>query len=195
VKHPSIRALRAHSGRSAGLSLIEVLITLVVISAGLLAYVHMQRGIYREANLSGGRTAATELALAKIEDLRSFTSLYTTSGAFAFQDIDGNAGGRLSGGSLVMPSGNVTVDNITFNRTWTSQKYWITGINSPGTTTAPAGNPIATYKLVTVTITWTEQGGAIRKDNTAASLTNAQQLQLSSIVAGYDPKLVPAIFH
>jgi len=187
---PSLHALRARSGRSHGVSLIEILITLVVISAGLLAYVAMQRGIYREANLSSGRIAATEIALAKIEDLRSYTSLYTTSGAFAFQDIAANAGGALSGGSLVLPSGTLTVDNIIFTRSWAATNYWISGVNSAGVTTTPPGSPIPTYKLVTVTVTWTEQAGATRLNEAAST----QTLEVSSIVAGIDPRFIGTIF-
>jgi hypothetical protein len=188
---PSIYARGARSGRSAGVGLIEILITLVVISAGLLAYVAMQRGIYREANLSSGRIAATEIALAKIEDLRSYTLLYTgASGTFAFQDIADNAGGRLSGGSLVLPSGSVTVDNIAFSRTWTVRNFWISGVNTGGTESTPPGNPIPTYKLVKVTVTWTEQAGANRPNEAAST----QTLELSSIVAGIDPRFTGTIF-
>src|SRR5438128_2061699 len=123
-----------------GFSLFEVLITLLVISGGLLAYVAMQRGVYREANLSSGRVAATELALAKIEDLRSFTQLYT-GGAFAYQDIAANAGGSLAvaNGTVAFPS--VTVDNIAFNRSWTVTNYWYWAVNDVVRTTAPVGAP------------------------------------------------------
>lgn len=162
--------------RAAGISLIEVMITLVVISSGLLAYVAMQRGIYREASLSAGRVAATELALAKLEDLRGFTALYTTAGQFAFQDIAANAGGSLAGGS-------VTVDNIAFNRSWSVADSWYTAVNSAATLTAPAGNPLPGFKLVTVTLTWTDQNGA------------SQSLSLPSAIAAVNPPAIGTMFY
>ena len=163
--------------RSSGVSLVEVLVTIVVISAGLLAYVSMQRGIYREATLSTGRMAATELALSKLEDLRGFTVLYTTTGQKAFQDIAANAGGSIA-------SGNVTVDNTTFNRTWAVADYWYAAgvYNAAATTTSPAGSPMPSFKLVTMTVTWTDQNGA------------AQTLTLPSIIAATDPHLVGTMF-
>ena len=163
--------------RQRGFSLFEVLVTLLVITGGLLAYVAMQRGVFREANLSSGRVAATELALAKMEDLRSFTQLYTTAGQFAYQDIAANAGGSLAlaNGSLAFPS--VTVDNIAFNRSWAVTNYWYTAVNSAPTTTAPAGNPQPSFRLVTVTITWTDQNNV------------GQTLALPGIIAGVEPQL------
>jgi type IV pilus assembly protein PilV len=159
-----------------GFTLIEVLITLLVITSGLLAYVAMQRGVFREANLSTGRVAATELAMAKLEDLRSFTALKTTTGLFAYQDIASNVGGSL-------PSGTVVVDNISFNRSWTASNYWYPGSNSAAVTTAPTGNPLPSYKLVTVTITWIDQNG------------ESPSLALTGIVAAMDPARVSTIFN
>lgn len=177
--------------RNRGVGLIEILITLLVISAGLLAYVSMQRSIYREATLSSGRAAATELALAKLEDLRSFTALYSSSGVFDFQDIGNNAGGTLSGGSLVQPSGTVTVDNIIFTRSWTAVDYWISGTNTAGSTTTPAGSPIPTYKLVEVVVSWTEQNAATQ---TTVATTTSKDVTLRSIIAGVDPRFTATIF-
>lgn len=180
------------SRRHRGVGMIEILITLVVISAGLLAYVGMQRGIYREANISTGRVVATELATAKLEDLRGFTSLYSSGTEFAFQDIAANAGGAKSGGSLILPSGDVTVDNMTLNRSWSVTNYWYTAGNLAATGSTPTGSPIPSFKIVDVLITWTEQSGA-SKPGTGAN-PDLQTLHLSTIIAGIDPKLVGTIF-
>ena len=162
--------------RASGVTLVEVLITLVVISAGLLAYVSMQRGIYREGSLSNGRVAATELALAKLEDLRGFTLLYTAAGSFAYQDIAANAGGSIA-------TGSVTVGNVAFSRAWTVTNYWYTGANSATATTAPTGSPLPSFKLVTVNVTWTDQTGA------------SQSLALPGIIAAADPSFAGTIFY
>lgn len=158
-----------------GVGLIEVLITLVVVSAGLLAYVAMQRGVFREANLSSGRVAATELAMAKLEDLRSFTTLTTATGSFAYQDIATNTGGSLA-------NGTVSVDNISFTRSWTSTNYWYTATNSAATASAPTGNPLPSYKLIVVTISWQDQNGA------------SQSLDLPGVIAALDPSRAGTIF-
>jgi prepilin-type N-terminal cleavage/methylation domain-containing protein len=167
--------------RHRGFSLIEVLVTLVVISAGLLAYVAMQRGIFREASLSAGRVAASELALSKIEDLRSFEALYTaqaTTGQFAYQSIAANAGGTLA-------SGNVTVDNIAFTRVWAVTNYWYWAANDIPHDTAPTGNPSAlpNFKLVTVTISWSDQNG------------DPRNVTLPSIIAAIDPRRLGSMFN
>jgi Tfp pilus assembly protein PilV len=163
--------------RHRGASLLEVLVTFVVISAGLLSYVAAQRGIFHEASLSTGRITATELALAKLEDLRSYTALPTTAGvAFAFQQITSGAGG-------VQPSGDVTINATTFHRSWTVVDHWYTTPNAATTTTAPAGNPLPSFKLVTVTIAWTDQSG------------NANSLALPSIIAASEPRRAGTVFN
>lgn len=161
--------------RSTGYSLIEVLVTMVVIAGGLLAHVGLQRIVFREANLSSGRVAATELALNKLEDLRAYTALYATTGQFAYQDIANNAGGSLA-------SGTVAVDTIAFNRSWTVADRWYAGPNSAATATAPAGNPLPSYKLVTVTVAWTDQNGA------------AQSVVLPSLIAANEPARAVTMF-
>lgn len=162
--------------KQGGFGLIEVLITVLVITGGLLAYMALQRGVFREANLASGRVAATELALSKLEDLRGFTALNTTTGQFAYQDIAANVGGTLAAGA-------VAVDNITLNRSWTMTNYWYVGVNAAPTTGVPAGNPLPSFKLVTVTIAWTDHNGS------------AQTLSLPSIIAATDPRLAATVFY
>lgn len=158
-----------------GFGLIEVLITLVVIAFGVLAHVSFQRATFREASLSSGRSTATEIALDKIDDLRSYSVLSTTSGQFAFQDIANNTGGSL-------PTGTVTQDNTTFSRSWTVTDYWYTATNSAATTTAPTGNPLPHLKRVAVTLTWTDQAG------------QAQTLTLDSLIQGQDPSIAARVY-
>lgn len=161
--------------RQRGVGMIEVLITLVVIAFGVLAHVNFQRFSFREANLSSGRTAATEVALDKLEDLRAYSTLKTTTGQFAFQDIANNVGGALAAGS-------VTVDNTTYTRNWAVVNYWYTNPNSAATTTAPTGNPLPSFKRVIVTIAWTDLIGT------------AQTLNLETYIAGTDLARIPRMY-
>jgi len=69
-----------------GFGLIEVLIALVILGAGLLAVVRMQTTVFAASSLSKQRTEATALCQKKVEELRSFVSLdkydaYFASGA------------------------------------------------------------------------------------------------------------------
>ena len=166
---------RATTRPEAGFGLIEVLVTVLVISTGLLAYVALQRNVFREANLASAQVAATELALDKLDDLRGFTHLNAMAGKFAYQDIANDAGGALAAGA-------VAVDSVSLTRNWTVTDYWYTGVNMAPATTAPTGNPLPSFKLVTVTITWTDLNGV------------AQSLALSGTIAASDPQLIATIF-
>ncbi|MGB0956719.1 MAG: type IV pilus modification PilV family protein [Panacagrimonas sp.] len=159
-----------------GFGLIEVLVTLLIVTGGLLAYVGLQRGVFREANLASGRVAATETAMSKLEDLRSFTALQTTVGEFAFEDIADDVGGAIA-------AGTATIDNVELTTGWTVTDYWYTGVNAAPTDTAPAGDPMPSFKQVVITVSWTDQNA------------QAQTLSLRSNIAGIDPQLTGTLFY
>ena len=150
--------------------MVEVLITLLVIAVGVLAHVSLQRTAFRESGLSRNLVAAAELGERKIEDLRNYTRLTTTSGQPAFQDIATNTGGG-------MPSGSVAVRNTTYTLNWSVTNYWYTGTSNAPVTTAPSGSPppLPSFKRVTVTVSWTDQEGVARNFN------------LYTIIAAVDP--------
>ncbi len=186
-----------------GFSLIEILITLAVISFGIVAHLMFQRITFHEAGLATNRARAAEEAEKKIEDLRTFGCLKTAACSFAFQDIATNAGGTLNAsGHLIQPSATAfKVDNTSFTRSWVVTDYWYTATNSAATTTAPPATPaplpkekdygyhwyppttappatptpLPSLKQVTVSVNWTDSNG------------NAQVLKLSSEIAGADP--------
>lgn len=166
------------SARQRGFGMIEVLITLVVISIGVLAHVNLQRTAFRESRLSRNLVAAAELAEVKIEDLRAYTRLNTTAGEPAFQDIATNAGGSMAGG-------NITLHNTTYTLNWTAANYWYTGPNSAAVTTAPSGSPtpLPSFKRITVTVNWTDQTGAARNFN------------LYTVIAAVDPADAGNVYH
>ncbi|WP_281684702.1 hypothetical protein [Thalassobaculum salexigens] len=147
-----------------------------IVTGGLLAYVGLQRGVFREANLASGRVAATETAMTKLEDLRSFTALQTTANEFAYEDIADNAGGAIA-------AGTATIDNVALTTNWTVTNYWYTGVNSAPTDTAPASNPMPDFKQVLITVSWTDQNA------------EAQTLNLNSHIAGIDPQLTGTLFY
>lgn len=162
-----------------GFSMIEILVTLSVVIFGVIGHVTFQRLTFHEVGLSTSRARASELALEKLEDLRSFGCLKTAVCTFAFQDIATNAGGNLNGSNtLLLPSATTfVVGNTTYTRSWTIINYWYAATNSAPATTAPAGSPtpLPSFKVATVNITWTDTNGG------------AQTLGLSTLIAGIEP--------
>ena len=155
--------------RQSGAGLLEVLIVMLVISIGLLTHIRFQKFAYRETGLSLAQMVAAELAVEKIDDLRSFPVLTTTTGQRAYQDIADNAGGAL-------PAGSVTVDNQSFNRSWSVTDWYYATPGAAPTTTVPAGSPLPDLKRVTITLSWLDLNNEV------------QTYSLSSLIAGIDPR-------
>ena len=160
-----------------GFGLIEIMITLAVIAFGITAHITFQRFTFHEAGLAISRAKAAEAALAKLEDLETFSCVKTGDCAFAFQDIATDTGGRLvTGNQLALPaSTSFVIDNTSYTRHWTVTNYWYTTSNSAPTATAPSGATIPNLKGVTMSVTWTDSNGA------------AQTLGLGTLIAGADP--------
>ena len=159
-----------------GFSLVEVMVTMVVISIGVLGHVSFQRIVYRDTGLAGTRNVASELASEKLEDLRGYSILGSDIGSFAFEDIGSNAGGSLS-------NGTVTVGNTDLTRSWTVTNYYYTTDLAAPSTTVPTGSPLPDFKAVTVTIGWQDVTGA------------AQSLTVSTHIAGIDPSKAARIYY
>jgi hypothetical protein len=154
--------------RQTGSGLIEVLVLILVMAIGMLSMGRIHTVIMRDAGTSNNRSIATSLAQEKIEDLRGFKWIDAASsggencgnGIYCFSEIVTNTGGvENADGSLVFPSGNITMSNTTFNRTWTA-------IDN------------ALFKLVVVTVTWTDTNG-----NGSVALQSAIVREDSSITA------------
>lgn len=155
--------MRHSKNHQRGVSLIEVLITLIVLGMGLMSLAKFQGTVMKDNGMGKERTVAVHLAEQKIEDLRSFTKLYTPNPqtnplTFSFQAIGNNLGGTLNaGGSLVLPSGAVAGlanSNVTYTRDWAVQDWWYTAPNSLPVSTNPGGYPWPSFKKVVVTVRW-----------------------------------------
>lgn len=143
-----------------GIGLIEVLVTILLLAVGLLGMSKIHGLLIRDGGTANNRALAISLAQQKLDDLRSFkwidparsSGQNCDSGVFCYSEIAGNLGGlEKSDGTLELPPGNVTVGPTTFNRTWTVT-----------TNTAPD------FKVVTVTVTWTDPNGAASEALTSA---------------------------
>lgn len=174
---------------SKGFSLIEILVTLVVLGVGLVALAKFQGNIVESGALAKARTVAAHIAQQKIDDLRNYemlappTSAAPPASSVFYRDIANNAGGAKSGGAWVIPaSSNILVSNVTYSLSWSVENYYypkgVAGI-TPNTaaTTVPSGSvpQYPDYKKVTVPVTWTDQKGV------------QQEVRLHTVISAHDP--------
>lgn len=138
-----------------GFGLIEVLITLLVLGVSMTALAKLQGLLLRGSSAAQAQSVALNLAQGKLEDLHSFIQLATGNGVFAYADIGNNIGGNI-------PSGQVTVANVIYNRTWTVASYYYCsqgGGSVPTPTSSNCNKPYPDVKVVTVTVTWSDLDG------------------------------------
>ncbi len=144
-----------------GFGLIEVLVAFVVIAAGAAALVKLQSAFLTTTAESGAREAAMHLAETKLDDLRSFEVVATTSGKVAYQDIGNNSGGQIA-------SGAHTIGQQALDLSWTVSNQFLT---------SPA-NVIPERKDATVTVSWIDRSGTQR--NLSLSGAIARSLSIGS---------------
>ena len=137
-----------------GFSLIEILVSIVVLAIALAALAKFQGGLMRGGGEARSRSVAVGLAEEKLNDLRSFSEINgTDSSVFYYAEIGSNTGGlKEADNSLPLPSGPVDSDrlpdaNAVYNLNWSV----VDSADSVG------AQP--TYKDVTVAVSWTDQSG------------------------------------
>lgn len=77
--------------QSAGISLFEALIAMVIMSGGLVGLLAMQTSLSRSADVAKQRGEAVRLAQQQIEAMRSFTAMVGTPGQLAWTDLAAGA--------------------------------------------------------------------------------------------------------
>lgn len=133
-----------------GTGLIEVLVAILVLAVGMLGMSKLNALLIRDGGTANNRAIAVSLAQEKLDDLRGFKWISPNSsygegcgaGIFCFSEIVTDAGGYEApvSGTLRFPTGDVTVGNTSFSRTWTVVDN-------------------TSFKLVRVTVSWTDQNG------------------------------------
>jgi len=124
--------------RQHGFALVDALIALLVMAFGMLAIAGFQTSLSANSDIAKQRSEAVRLAEQKIDELRSFSALTsTTTGVvdYANDVIGGN---------------DSYTSNAEFTRTWT--------VTSDGST-AIAGNGSDLQKWIAVTVTWPDRTG------------------------------------
>jgi Tfp pilus assembly protein PilV len=113
-----------------GQGLIETVISLLIISGGVVALIQFQHNLAYGNTLSQQQAEATILATSQIEAFRNFGVINNTAGYTSYQSIA--SGTSTSTGS-----------NTTYNLSWT--------VTTSSTT--------PTYKTVDITVTWNDING------------------------------------
>jgi type IV pilus modification protein PilV len=118
--------------REAGITLIEALIALLVLSLGMLALAQVQSMLRYNSDVAKQRSEAVRIAQANMESLRAFGRLTATTGFKSYAEV--------------AASGPTQVTGITTNTTF-SVTNAVTEVTSPQ------------YKALTVSVTWTDRNG------------------------------------
>jgi len=174
---------------SLGVSMIEVLVTIMVVALGMFGVAKFQGLAFLAGGYAKERAVATQLAQEKLDDLRSYIQLTSATGVFSYPDIANNAGGTLS-------SGNVTQANIQYSRTWAAENYYYCAAGSnPQTANCTPAKVLPDFKRITVTVAWLDidaakQGATL--DMTASTYCSNHAnycVSLQSVIYPNDPAM------
>ena len=153
-----------HSPRATGFSLIEVLVSVVVMSFGLLSLAALQSALFK----AGADTRAQSVALALATEKIEYFEGYPDREAFqSFTDGDDAA---------------VTIDGIAYTRSWDVERFAYPEAGGNFAAVADTGPTPANYvsnnefKRIQVGVTWTDATGA------------AQQVELETAIASLSPQ-------
>lgn len=146
-----------------GFTLIEVMLSVLILSIGILAVSKLQGSLIRNGADANQRSIAANLVQKKTDDLRRFIHITTTGAtpdnwsasitspnSLAYTHIGDNEGG------LVAPT-TITIGNIEYGLTWSVKNYYYSGTDSKATTT-PSGAPYPSYKMAHIVAKWDSVG-------------------------------------
>lgn len=108
-----------------GIGLIETLVVTLIVGAGVLGLSKLQNQLVYNANSAKQQNTANIIAESKMESLRDFNVINTTSGAKAYNDITSGSSTSTQGGTTytvnwtVNPNNAVGYKNVTITVNWT----------------------------------------------------------------------------
>lgn len=135
-----------------GQTLIETLVTLVVIAIGVIALIRFQNYLSYDNSLSQQKADATTIAQSQIESIRDYQVLNNTSGYSSYQNI-------ASGSSTV------TGTTTTYTVNWT-----ITSVTNP------------TYKRIDVTVSWTDRRGTAQSVRLISNVAGVEPANSAAVM-------------
>lgn len=143
---------------SAGMTLLEVLIGIIIFAFGILALVQLQSSMARSASDANTRTVAVNIAEETIELKRGFSRLTKDPEGieYAYADIEPGQYPVARGGQNYNTTINVT-------------DYWYNKNSMSFTTTEPAVAAVSDFKLMTVNVNWGEGPEFVIDENTSTS--------------------------
>jgi len=111
-------------GHQTGFSLLEMLITIIVLASGLLAIGSMYGAILNANTLSKQRSEAVVLAEKKLEELRgqSYASLVSATDTVTAASSSGSSANYQRSWSVVTASGGLAYKDVGVTVTWTDNK-------------------------------------------------------------------------
>ena len=150
-----------------GVTLIEALVALLVMSFGMVALVGLLSNLRQSGDLAKQRSEAMRIAQAEVENLRAFSVLTKASGADAsVKDYEGDLLAPVEPRSVVGENSNTTFAVV---RRVVPLEL---GVTLPAGETEPQG---IRGQTIRVTVSWDDRGGA------------AQTLSLDTIISRTDP--------
>lgn len=172
-----------------GFSILEVLFSIIILAIALLATARLHAMVTQDGGYAKARGIAANLIQEKFDDIKTFSVLYDNpdtasvnecaAPTYCYSELTGNAGGKeKSSGALEVASGNVTVGNTTYNRTWTVVDYYNCTVASAASTSncaAPNAKPYPDFKLVTILVSWTDERGV------------TQPISMQTVISASDP--------
>lgn len=173
-----------------GFSLLEVLITLIVLGMGLISLAMFQGAVIKDSGLAKERSIAVYLAQQKIEDLRNYAALEPPS-SNPLSLVDYTAIGSNLGGQVV----TIPNSNVQYTRSWSvSNLYYPLTHNSKPTTAVPPTppgmpTPIPDLKEVVVSVTWSDRDGITPPDCTLPLTLSTYDTRvcLTTFISASDP--------
>jgi len=164
-----------------GFSLIEVMIAVLILSAGILAVSKLQGSLIKSGADANERSIAASLIQRKADDLRRFIHITTSNAAvpnnwtdtitsplsIAYKHIATNKGGLIAASAK-------TIGNIEYDLAWTVKDYYYSGSDTKATT-SPSGANYPSFKMAHITAKW----------DSASSINNV--VSFDTVIEAYDP--------
>lgn len=167
--------------RQRGMSLIEAMVAMLIVSFGMMAVVGMQVTFGRNSEEAKIRGEAVRLAQLKMDQLRAFEQRMDEAGKFSYC-------GKVVSSTTAT---DADVDKRPITESLSNTTYTITWVVSPAETAADCSTPPATsstptpmHRTVRVNVAWTDRTGASRTFVMDGVLAKLEPADLGTLAYG-----------
>ena len=137
-----------------GAGLLEAMIALFVIAAGIVVLMKFQAEILHHRGYLSQQSEAVQLAENKLDDLRNYSVIATTSGSKAYDDI-------------VSGSSTATGASTSYTLVWTVVEF----LSPP-------------YKTINITVSWVDSSGATKSVSLSSLVAKVNPVNSGVIMQG-----------